>query len=145
EAWPALRLVYCWTGATAGLFVPELQRRLGPRVAVRDAIYAATEGWCSIPMGEDEPGGALAITSHYFEFIPEGGGEPQPAWTLEDGKRYAIVVTNAAGLYRYALNDIVEVCAFHGRCPRIKFVRKTVAASNLIGEKLDESHVNLAV
>src|SRR5205085_7289268 len=31
EAWPALRLVYCWTGATAGLYLPELQRRLGPR------------------------------------------------------------------------------------------------------------------
>src|SRR5438105_15311815 len=53
EAWPSLRLVYCWTGATAGLFVPELKRRLGPRVAVRDAIYSACEGWCSIPMGEE--------------------------------------------------------------------------------------------
>jgi hypothetical protein len=159
EAWPSLRLVYCWTGATAGLYLPELQRRVGPRVAVRDAIYAATEGWCSVPMGEAEPGGALAVTSHYFEFLEEeaaargapetdlarGGAGALPAWALEDGKRYAIVVSNSAGLYRYSLQDIVEVCGFHGGCPRIRFVRKTGAACNLVGEKLDEAHVNGAV
>ncbi len=145
EAWPGLRLVYCWTGATAGAFVPELQRRLGPRVAVRDAIYAATEGWCSIPMGEPEPGGALAITSHYFEFVPEQGGDPLPAWEIKDGERYQLIVSNSAGMYRYQLFDIVEVRGFHGRCPRISFVRKAGAASNLVGEKLDESHVNDAV
>src|SRR5260221_80752 len=71
RSWPSLRLVYCWTGATAGLYVPELKRRLGPDVAVRDAIYSACEGWCSIPMGEEEPGGALALTSHFFEFLEE--------------------------------------------------------------------------
>jgi hypothetical protein len=145
EAWPALKLVYCWTGATAGAFVPELQRRLGPKVAVRDAIYAATEGWCSIPMGEDRLGGALAITSHYFEFIPETGGEPRPAWELEDGARYRIVLTNSAGLYRYDLLDVVEVCGHYRECPRIRFVQKAGAASNLVGEKLEESHVNDAV
>src|SRR6185369_6806702 len=34
EAWPHLRLTYCWKTATAGLYVPELERRLGPKVAV---------------------------------------------------------------------------------------------------------------
>ena len=75
EAWPLLKLVYCWNTSTAALYVPELKRRLGPDVAVRDAIYAACEGWCSIPMGEEEPGGALSITSHYFEFIEESAFE----------------------------------------------------------------------
>src|SRR5207245_1972870 len=44
EAWPSLRLVYCWTTATAALYLPELRRRL-PGVAIRDAIYSACEGW----------------------------------------------------------------------------------------------------
>src|SRR5258708_26455183 len=96
-------------------------------------------------MGAPEPGGALAITSHYFEFAPEHGGEPLPAWELEDGKRYQLIVSNSAGLYRYQLFDVIEVCGFHGRCPRIGFVHKTGAASNLVGEKLEESHVNDAV
>ena len=146
NAWPSLRLVYCWTTATAALYLPELERRLGPGVAVRDAIYSACEGWCSIPMGEEEPGGALALTSHFFEFLEEGGGDqPRFAWQLEEGRRYQIVLTTSAGLYRYALGDVVEVCGFYRRAPRIRFVRKLGAASNLAGEKLDESHVNAAV
>ncbi len=150
EAWPHLRLAYCWTTSTAGLFVPELQRRLGAGVAIRDAIYSACEGWCSIPIGDEEPGGALAVTSHYFEFIPEidfdaGSRETRTAGELEDGRRYYIVLTTGAGLYRYLLGDIVEVCGFHHATPRIRFVRKAGAFTNLLGEKLDESHVTRAV
>ena len=149
-ALPRLHLVYCWMTSTAGLFVPELKRRLGPRVHVRDAIYAACEGWCSIPMGDDAPGGALAVTSHFFEFIPEadyeaGRTNTLTAEQLEDGGRYYIVITNAGGMYRYVLGDLVEVRGFHQRTPRIVFVRKAGAASDLCGEKLEESHVNDAI
>ncbi|MCA1825965.1 MAG: GH3 auxin-responsive promoter family protein, partial [Myxococcales bacterium] len=150
HALPGLRLVYCWISATASIYLPELTRRLGPRVAVRDAIYSACEGWCSIPIGDPEPGGALAVTSHFFEFIEEKHlASQKPAtrfgWELEDGKRYSIVMTTGAGLCRYRIGDIVEVCGWHARTPRIRFVRKEAAASNLAGEKLDESHVNRAV
>jgi hypothetical protein len=129
--------------------VPELQRRL-PNVAIRDAIYSACEGWASIPLGDREPGGPLAIDSAYYEFIEEsafgrGSHETQPAWTLEDGRRYLIVLTTAAGLYRYLLGDVIQVCGFHQQTPRIRFVRKVGAASNLLGEKLEEEHVNRAV
>jgi hypothetical protein len=147
--WPSLRLVYCWTTAAAALYVPELQRRL-PGVAVRDAIYSACESWASIPMGEEAPGGALAIQSGYFELIDEaeyeaGGRTTRPAWELEDGHRYYLVVTTAGGLYRYLLGDVVEVCGWYRSTPRIRFVRKGGAASNLLGEKLEEAHVNRAV
>jgi len=149
-ALPNLRLIYCWTTATAGLYLPELKRRAGPGVAVRDAIYSACEGWCSIPMGDEEPGGALAIDSHFFEFIPEeefasGSRQTRFAWELEQGKRYLIVITNSTGLYRYLLGDIIEVCGSYRSTPRIRFVRKLGAASNLLGEKLDESHVSRAM
>src|SRR4051812_2427923 len=54
-------------------------------------------------------------------------------------------MTTGAGLYRYLLGDVVEVCGFHDRTPRIRFVRKYGAASNLTGENLVEDHVNRAV
>jgi hypothetical protein len=149
-ALPMLRLVYCWTTSTAALYVPELERRLGPRVAVRDAIYSATEAWATIPMGDVTPGGALAIESAFYEFIPEdsfeaGGRDAVGVEALEDGKRYAIVVTTAAGLYRYLLGDIVEVKGFYRNTPRLVFARRVGAASNLVGEKLNEVHVTTAV
>lgn len=155
-AMPKLRLVYCWKNATAGVYIPELQRRLGPGVVIRDAIYSACEAWCSIPMGEEAPGGPLAVTSHYFEFVLEARAEavadpkelaPEAFLTLDqlkDGERYYIVPTTSGGLYRYWLGDVIEVSGFHHRIPRIRFVRKGGAAANLAGEKLTEAHVNEA-
>jgi hypothetical protein len=148
--WPKLRLAYCWNTATAGLYVPELKRRLGPGVAVRDAIFAATEAWCNVPLGDEEPGGPLAVSSVYFEFIEEqayeaGGRDTCTLADLEDGRRYVIVTSNATGYYRYILGDVIEVCGRYHATPRVRFVRKAGAASNLVGELLDETHVNQAV
>lgn len=156
---PRLALTYCWTSSTAGAFVPELQQHLGPRVPIRDAIYSACEGWCSIPMGDEAPGGALAVTSHFFEFIEEsayeaGGRDTVLAHELEDGKRYFILFSTSGGMYRYLLGDVVEVtgrfparAGKHGTrgTPTICFVRKAGAAANLVGEKLDEAHATMAV
>lgn len=149
-AWPGLRLVYCWNTATAGLFIPELKERLGPEVAVRDAIFSACEGWCTIPMGDEETGGPLAVDVHHFEFIPEadylaGRRETLPVEALRDGERYFLVVTQSGGLYRYDLGDLLEVSGFWRNTPRLQFVRKAGAFSNLVGEKLDEGHVNAAM
>lgn len=147
---PKLRLVYCWTTSTAGLYLPELERRLGPGVAVRDAIFAASEAWCNVPMGEETPGGPAAVDSVYLEFIEEqayqaGSRETMPVTALVQGERYFVVTTNATGFYRYLLGDVVEVRGQYGATPNIHFVRKAGAWSNLAGEALDESHVNAAV
>lgn len=147
---PKLRLVYCWTTSTAGLYLPELRRRLGPGVAVRDAIFAATEAWCNVPMGDDAPGGPAAVDCVYLEFIEEqayaaGSRETVGVTALEQGKRYFVVTTNATGFYRYLLGDVVEVRGRYGATPSLHFVRKAGAWSNLAGESLDETHVNEAV
>lgn len=150
QAFPKLRLVYCWTTSTAGLYVPELKRRLGPGVAVRDAIFAASEAWCNVPMGTEAPGGPAAVDVVYLEFIEEqaylaGSRETSTVAGLEQGKRYFVVTTNSCGFYRYLLGDVVEVRGSYLATPAIHFVRKAGAWSNLAGEGLDESHVNEAV
>ena len=39
---------------------------------VRDVGLIASEGRMTIPLADGTPSGVLDITSHYFEFIPEG-------------------------------------------------------------------------
>lgn len=41
---------------------------------------------------------------------------------LEVGKIYEIVVTQACGLYRYRMGDVVQVVGYFGECPRVKFL-----------------------
>ncbi len=150
HTFPELRLVACWTGATAGLYVPELRAWLGEEIALRDAVYSAAEGWMNVPMGEEAPGGPVCVTGHYLEFIPEAAYEAGETSTvgvhaLQDGARYLVVLTTSGGAYRYVLGDVVEVCGRFERTPCIRFVRKIGAHCNLAGEKLDEAHVNEAV
>jgi hypothetical protein len=147
---PRLRLVYCWVASSAGAYVPELARRLGPGVAVRDAIYSATEAWCNVPMGDDEPGGPLAVTSAYYEFVEErawleGSRDACGIGDLRDGVRYVLLPTAASGVARYVLGDVVETCGAWNGIPRVRFVRKLGAVGNLVGELLDESEVSVAV
>lgn len=147
---PKLELVYCWIGASAAYYVPEMKRRLGEGVAVRDAIYAANEAWGNVTFGEDVLGGPIALTSHVFELVPEskwerGARTGVGAWQLVEGERYRLLVTTGAGLCRYDLADIVECTGFYRHAPRIRFVRRAGASLSIAGEKLDESHVTEAV
>jgi hypothetical protein len=57
---------------------------------------------------------------------------------LEAGKRYYVLVTTASGLYRYFMNDLVEVTRFFHRTPLLKFVQKGRGVTSLTGEKLYE-------
>lgn len=149
-AWPHLRLIYCWTGGSAALYVPALQRLLGDSVAICDAVYSASEGWMNVPLGSEEPGGPLAVGSHFLEFVPEeayrGGGRGTVlAHELQPGRSYVVVLTTQAGLYRYDLQDVVVCTGMHDRTPCIVFDRKVGAASSLVGELLEEGHVTRAL
>lgn len=143
ELWPRLRLISCWTDAAAGSFVPEL-RRLFPHVEIQPKGLLATEGFVSLPLF-DAPGAALAIRSHFFEFQEVNGTTCRLAHEVEGGGRYGVVITTAGGLYRYQLRDEVEIVGFLKQCPLLRFLGKADLVSDLVGEKLAEPFVRLAL
>jgi hypothetical protein len=49
------------------------------------------------------------------------------------------------GLYRYNINDLVEVVGFQDRTPIIQFIRKGTGISSVTGEKLTEEQVHVAL
>jgi len=54
-------------------------------------------------------------------------------------------VTTAAGLFRYAMNDIVEMTGRFERTPLLRFVQKGKGVTSVTGEKLYESQAIAAV
>jgi hypothetical protein len=64
---------------------------------------------------------------------------------LELGKRYYIHFTTAAGLYRYNINDLMEVVGFDAATPILQFVQKGMGISSITGEKLTEEQVTVAL
>jgi hypothetical protein len=54
---------------------------------------------------------------------------------------YYVILTSAAGLYRYDINDVIRVAGFHGKTPLVEFLRKGRDVTNITGEKLHVNHV----
>ncbi|MBA2752711.1 MAG: GH3 auxin-responsive promoter family protein [Actinobacteria bacterium] len=71
--------------------------------------------------------------------------ERRLAHQLAEGERYYMLVTGGNGLYRYDINDVVEVQGFHGPTPKVAFVRKGRDVLNVTGEKLHLNHVQSAL
>jgi hypothetical protein len=138
--WPQLSLVSCWMDGPSRLFAERLQSQCGG-IEFQPKGLLATEACVTFPV-VGQAGAALAIRSHFFEFLPSGhGGGTLLAHELEVGGRYDVVVTNGGGLYRYPLGDTIEVVAFLNRCPLARFVGRGSLTSDLVGEKLHESFV----
>jgi hypothetical protein len=110
-----------------------------PNVFLQPKGLLATEAFVSFPL-VGHSGGALAVTSHYFEFLSEAG-DLLPAHRVEKDKTYSVVVTTGGGLYRYQLQDVVEVTGFYGEIPLLKFIGKADNISDYFGEKLNERFV----
>lgn len=103
-------------------------------------LYNATEGFFAIQEkdGDDD---MLLLSHHgiFYEFAPMEHQLPkyEKAVSVEgvaEGRRYELIITTNAGLWRYALGDIVEVTQV---CPiKIKVIGRTKQYINLFGEEL---------
>ncbi|PYT66913.1 MAG: GH3 auxin-responsive promoter [Acidobacteria bacterium] len=145
QLWPRLCVVSCWSDANSEAAAKALAG-LFPQAWLQAKGLLATEGFVSFPL-HGHQGSALAISSHFLEFLPvnEAGHRdferPQLAHELDLGQRYAVVLTTGGGLYRYQLQDVVEVMTRLGDCPTIRFVGRLGCVSDWFGEKLNEVHV----
>jgi hypothetical protein len=150
DCWPDLQLAACWLGGNAGIQARRLPEHYGADVPLRDLGLIASEGRLTIPMDDGSAAGVLAVHSVYFEFVPEERiDETTPptlrAHELIDGQRYYVILTGRNGLYRYDLNDIVEVRGFYRGTPKVAFVRKGRDMVSITGEKLHLNQVEAAL
>ena len=144
--WPELRLISCWTDANAAGAAARLAK-LFPQARIQGKGLIATEAFVSFPI-EGQDGTALAVRSHFLEFLPVDaagrvcGDQPRLAHELDCGRQYSVVLTTGGGLYRYQLNDLVEVVGRLHDCPLIRFLGRQGHVSDWFGEKLNEAHVS---
>jgi hypothetical protein len=150
-AWPELAAIGCWKGGTVGAYLAKFDTYFPQGPPVRDFGYYATELRGSVPLSDQGDAGVIAIGTNVLEFHPAGedrapqGRELLRVEQLEAGQRYFVYVTNASGLYRYEMNDIVEVAGHYGKTPLIRFIQKGKGVVSFTGEKLYEVQVIAAV
>jgi hypothetical protein len=150
-AWRELAAIGCWKGGTVGAYLAKFDTYFPQRPPIRDFGYYATELRGSVPLSDQGDAGTVAVGTNVLEFHPAGddrapdGRELLRVEQLEDGRRYFVYVTNASGLYRYEMNDIVEVAGYDRQTPLIRFVQKGKGVVSFTGEKLYEVQVIAAV
>ena len=150
DYWPNLKLIGCWKGGTVGQFTSQLHDWCAEGLVLRDTGYMASEAHVSIPITDRGSEGLLTIHTNVFEFVPEAEwGQPGAralfADELEVGGTYQILLTTPSGLYRYAINDVIEVVDMHGGAPLIQFLRKGRDVVNIHGEKVSANQVIAAM
>jgi hypothetical protein len=134
-----------WTGGTLQLYLRRLRELYGD-LPIRDIGLLASEGRFSLPLEDHTSAGAAEILGNFLEFIPaEYADHSAPptlrAHELEVGGEYVLVVTNFAGLWRYNMDDHIQVVDRFGQSPVFKFLSRGKSTANITGEKITEYQV----
>lgn len=150
DIWQDLKGVVTWTSGNCSLVLPKLMQQLSLNTKIIEMGYLSSEFRGTITINCLRNLGVPTIQDNFFEFAEvdswDGGNRNTLLLSaLEQGKSYYIIVTTPHGLYRYFINDIVEVTGFFKNTPTIAFLQKGKGVTNLTGEKLYESQVVQAV
>ena len=152
--WPRLTWAYGMIGSNLKVYVEKLRRFIGDDVPIHNMGYAAAEGFFAMPTELNVHDSVLIPYGIFFEFIPvnedaedeEETANPKTLLLneLEVGKRYEMVVTNSSGLYRYRMEDIVEVTRMHNNTPVIEFLYRKNLSMNVANEKTTTQMVDFS-
>lgn len=150
NVWPEIRLLTTWTGGSCGIALDAVRKTLPPGAMVMELGYQSTECRGTLAIEPESGAGLPPLDHHFFEFVEQASwdnGNPEflGLGQLELRKRYYVMFTTAAGLYRYFMNDLVEVDGFFHRTPLFRFIQKGKGVTSLTGEKLYEAQVIEAV
>lgn len=143
--WPNLNLVLAVDSGSNQIYGEMLRDSYCQGVPFYSPFYAATEGLIGVNLWPEEPSRRylLCPRSMFCEFLPESSLEQDDPQTLlmqevKEGDNYELVITNASGLYRYRIGDIVKVVGFHNQCPIVEFQYRRGQMLNVRGEKVSE-------
>ncbi|MDZ7682511.1 MAG: GH3 auxin-responsive promoter family protein [Fodinibius sp.] len=142
EVWPNLTLLVCG-GVKLANYRSHLQKLIGPQEVDFIETYGASEGYFAFSDNLDRDDLKLIIDNEiFYEFIPNplpnkdslAIQETIPLWEVEPDTPYAMIVSTNAGLWRYALNDIVEFTQTEP--PRLKVMGRVNEMLDDYGEAL---------
>ncbi|MBN1175943.1 GH3 auxin-responsive promoter family protein [Candidatus Woesearchaeota archaeon] len=123
--WPDLMLISCIKTETHGMYIDELLRKIGKDIPVRDPGIFSSEGRISLGVTDYEDAGVIVANENFFEFQEykndDAFGEIKLIDEVEKGKKYKIIMTTQEGLYRYDIEDIVEIIDFKNKLPIVRF------------------------
>lgn len=140
--WPNLQILNTWKCGNTRVYVEKFKDSFPEGMLHQEFGYFASECRFGLVL-DDTLNTVLFPHFHYYEFVAEDELESEnkhflQLWELEKGKRYCPYVTTFAGLYRYNMNDLVEVGDSFCNTPTVHMIQKVNGIVTMTGEKLHE-------
>ena len=143
DYWPKLQILSTWKCGNTKVYMEKYLDHFNfEQTFYQELGYIATE--CRFGFALDDTLESVMFPHlHYYEFVAEEELEsPNKHFLqldeLEQGKRYCAYVTTYSGLFRYNMNDLIEVGGKFEKTPTIHMVSKVNGIVSLTGEKLYE-------
>ena len=140
--WPNLQILNTWKCGNTKVYVDKFEHSFPEQMLHQEFGYFSSE--CRFGLVLDDTNNTVLFPHfHYYEFIEEHDLENEhphflQLHELEQGKRYCPFVTTYAGLYRYNMNDLVEVGPNFENTPTVHMIQKVNGIVTMTGEKLHE-------
>ncbi len=138
DVWPNLE-VFFHGGISMRPYREQYRKITSPGMRYLEC-YNASEGFFAVQNEIDDPSMLLLLDcGTFYEFIPlsdVGSDRPTllPAWEVEQGKVYALVITSCNGLWRYPIGDTVRIESVDPL--KVTIAGRTKSFINAFGEEL---------
>ena len=143
DFWPWLQYLSTWKCGNTKIYMDKYMDQFDwDKTFYQELGYIATE--CRFGFSLDDTNESVLFPQfHYYEFVEESElDSPHKHFLqideLELGKRYCAYVTTYSGLFRYNMNDLVEVGGFYKNTPTVHMISKVNGIVSMTGEKLYE-------
>ncbi|QAA34004.1 GH3 auxin-responsive promoter family protein [Clostridium manihotivorum] len=149
RVWPSLSYIVTVTGANFSIYDDKVNYYTD-WLPIYSPVYASTEAMIGINPYANKIRYVVIPNTVFYEFLPisEDNKTSQDTLCIDEillGKKYEVVITNYAGLYRYKLGDVVKVVGFYNNCPEIEFLYRKNQVLNMVAEKTNEEHLTSAI
>lgn len=152
KVWPGLHTAFAISSGPFVMPVPEIRKYIGPDIPLNTLGITCSEAFLALPYDQRDPSLYKVVGSdEIIEFLPEDAPEESrnviQTWKVEVGKRYEVILTTRDGLWRFRLNDIVEVVGFDPRDgqPIIHYVQRRDGGLRIANELTTEDQLRQVV
>ena len=140
--WPNMQILNTWKCGNTKVYLDKFKDSFPETMLHQEFGYFSSECRFGLVL-DDTLNTVLFPHFHYYEFIDEVDlDNPNPTFLqlreLKEGKRYCPYVTTFAGLYRYNMNDLLEVGPNFQNTPTVHMIQKVNGIITITGEKLHE-------
>lgn len=140
--WPNMQILNTWKCGNTAVYLDKINGSFPEQMLHQEFGYFASECRFGLVL-DDTVNTVLFPHFHYYEFVAEEELESENKHYLQlhelrAGKRYCPYVTTFAGLYRYNMNDLLEVGPSFCNTPTVHMIQKVNGIVTMTGEKLHE-------